>query len=179
MWNNSVKNIEDLPSLEVSDYIPIQRSYIIVLLVRRLLFFVIIGLVAVGTLISSIGNVIAIFSTLLLPLIALGVLLVAVVLFSYQSVRHQGYLLRDKDVSHQKGWINRTFTTVPFNRIQHVEVTQGLIERWFNLASLKIFTAGGNSSDLNIPGVKKEEAERIKSYLLKQVSSITHSSEEE
>jgi len=179
MWNNSVKNIEDLPSIEVSDYLPIERSYLVVLLVRRLLFFIIIGVIGVATLISSMASVIAVFSTLLLPLIAIGVLLVGVVLFSYQSVRHQGYLLRDKDVSHKKGWINQTFTTVPFNRIQHVEVTQGLIERWFNLASLKIYTAGGNSSDLSIPGVKKDSAERIKSYLLKQVSSITHSNEEE
>jgi membrane protein YdbS with pleckstrin-like domain len=179
MWNNSVKNIEDLPSIEVSDYLSIERSYLVVLLVRRLLFFIIIGVIGVATLISSMASVIAVFSTLLLPLIAIGVLLVGVVLFSYQSVRHQGYLLRDKDVSHKKGWINQTFTTVPFNRIQHVEVTQGLIERWFNLASLKIYTAGGNSSDLSIPGVKKDSAERIKSYLLKQVSSITHSNEEE
>ena len=179
MWNNSLKNIEDLPSIEVSDYLPIQRSYLIVLLVRRLLFFIVAGLIAFGTLLSSLTSLLTFATTLILPLVVLSLLIVLVVLFSYQSVRHQGYLLRDKDVSHKRGWINQTFTTVPFNRIQHVEVTQGLIERWLNLASLKIYTAGGNSSDLSIPGVTKDSAERIKSYLLKQVSSISHSSEEE
>lgn len=179
MWNNSIIDVQDLPQITTPDYKPIQRSYLVVILLRRLLTIVIICSIFVGTIMTSAGgSVIALLSTSIVYLIP--ILLILVIVFSaYQKVRRQGYLLREKDISHKKGWLNQTFTSVPFNRIQHVEVTQGLAERWLTLATLKIFTAGGNSSDLRIPGVTKVDAERLKTFLLVEMSSLTSSSEEE
>jgi len=59
---------------------------------------------------------------------------------------------------------------VPFKRIQHSEVTQGPVDRFFNLAKLRVFTAGGSGSDLTIPGLKLEEANKLKTLITARIT---------
>lgn len=82
----------------------------------------------------------------------------------------KGYLLREKDISFQKGLIIYKVTSVPFNRIQHVEVNQGILAKFFKLSSIKLFTAGGNASDLSIPGLPTEVALNMKTFLSEKIS---------
>ena len=42
----------------------------------------------------------------------------------------------------------------------------------YQLTELQVYTAGGSSSDLHIPGLPKEEAERIKSFLLNKITVL-------
>ncbi|QTD37384.1 PH domain-containing protein [Polaribacter batillariae] len=79
------------------------------------------------------------------------------------------YAVREKDISYKKGLFFRTLTTVPFNRIQHVEIDQGPISRYFNLVTLSVFTAGDSSDDLKISGLVKEEAVQIKEFISNQI----------
>lgn len=79
----------------------------------------------------------------------------------------RGYALREKDIIYRQGVLTQTLTTIPFNRVQHCEITQGPIERLYGLKSLEIFTAGGSSSDLKIPGLIGEEAQQLKEYIIK------------
>ena len=83
----------------------------------------------------------------------------------------KGYLLREHDVSFRSGLLFYKLTTIPFNRIQHVEVSQNMIEKAIGLSSVKIFTAGGSISDLSIPGLLPEKAHQIESFLLSEVST--------
>jgi len=83
------------------------------------------------------------------------------------SFHYMGYALREKDVSFKSGWLWRSTTTVPFNRVQHCDIKEGLIDRQFGLAKLTIYTAGGQSTDLMIPGLLPETAERLKTYILR------------
>jgi len=87
------------------------------------------------------------------------------ILLSYKGYAHKGYALRERDIIFKEGWIWRSTTVVPFNRIQHTEIDQGPIERMFGLSKLKIFTAGGASSDLKIPGLLPETANKLKDYI--------------
>lgn len=80
------------------------------------------------------------------------------------------YLMRDLDVSLQQGYLFWSTISVSINRIQHLEVTQGPIQRSFGLAVLSIYTAGTVGSDLKIPGLTIGEAQRIKKTLLKAVN---------
>jgi uncharacterized protein len=43
-----------------------------------------------------------------------------------------------------------------------------LLERLFEMSSLRIYTAGGSSSDLSIPGLKPDQALKMRSYILKR-----------
>ena len=45
-------------------------------------------------------------------------------------------------------------------------MSQGIIQRMFDLHTLQIFTAGGSNSDLSIPGLKADTAQRIKEFII-------------
>lgn len=78
----------------------------------------------------------------------------------------EGYALRQHDIIHRHGYWWRSQITVPYARVQHVEIAQGPIAKQFGLSTIRIFTAGGSSSDLNISGVELQEAHRIKSFIV-------------
>lgn len=84
------------------------------------------------------------------------------------AFRQKGYAIRDKDISYKTGLINRTTTTIPFNRVQHCDIKQGLISRYFGLSKLNVYTAGGAKSDLSIPGLKTETAEQLMNFVLQK-----------
>lgn len=81
-----------------------------------------------------------------------------------------GYALREHDVIHKEGVWWQTVTTIPFNRMQHCEISQGPIQNLFGLSTLRVFTAGGTSSDLAIDGLEKEEAQRIKEFITQKIN---------
>lgn len=82
----------------------------------------------------------------------------------------RGYVLREKDIIHRKGVLFKSTTTIPFNRVQHCEISQGPIQRMFDLHTLEIFTAGGGKSDLSIPGLKGDTAQQIKEFIVKKTA---------
>jgi len=73
-------------------------------------------------------------------------------------------------VIHRKGVLFKSTTTIPFNRVQHCEISQGPIQRMFNLHTLEIFTAGGGKSDLAIPGLEGDTAQQIKEFIVKKTA---------
>ena len=81
-----------------------------------------------------------------------------------------GYALREHDVIYKHGVWWQTITAVPFNRMQHCEISQGPIQNAFGLSTLRIFTAGGVSSDLSMDGLEQEEAKRIKEFITRKIS---------
>ena len=80
-------------------------------------------------------------------------------------------MLREKDVTYKSGVLIEKITTVPYSRIQHVEINEAPISRIFKLASLNVFTAGDSSNDLVIKGIKKEEALKIKEFINQQIDA--------
>jgi len=56
---------------------------------------------------------------------------------------------------------------VPLARIQHVDVTQGPIERFFSLGSIVVYTAGSQHSDIRLNGLDHQVAKELKDHILK------------
>lgn len=81
----------------------------------------------------------------------------------------EGYALREKDIIHTKGYWVRTELTVPYNRVQHVEIEQGPLARALGLGSISVYTSGDNGGDLSISGIEYPEAERIKQFIAQKV----------
>lgn len=95
---------------------------------------------------------------------------VAVVLFfSRLAFNKKAFAFREHDVIFRHGVIATTTMIIPYNRVQHVALHEGLIERWFGLANVEVFTAGGTASDLEIPGIDKAQAEDIKQLLMGKI----------
>jgi len=97
-------------------------------------------------------------------------LLVFIFAFERKKYRVMGFALREHDLTYKRGLFFFKQVTLPFNRIQHTEISNGPIERKFNLSSLKIFTAGGASSDLSIAGLDPERAQELKDFIAKSVA---------
>lgn len=92
------------------------------------------------------------------------------IIYVIKSYHYEGYALREKDIMYKSGIFFKSVTIIPFNRVQHCEIQQGPIERYFNLGSLLLYTAGGSSSDLIIKGLIYSKAQILKEFITKNVS---------
>jgi len=98
------------------------------------------------------------------------VLMVLMFLLYRADVNRRGFAVREKDIIYRHGLIAISTTIIPFSRIQHIALDEGLFSRMYQLGQLRIFTAGGNSGSLHIPGIEIEEARQIKELLMRQIS---------
>lgn len=97
------------------------------------------------------------------------VFVVLLLLITNITYKKKAYAFRNHDVIFRSGIIATNTMVIPYNRVQHVALHEGWIARFFGLAKIEIFTAGGMSSDLEIPGIAKEEAENIKQLLMGKI----------
>ena len=111
--------------------------------------------------------------------VALILLLGLIVFFTKKSFKKIGYAFRSHDAIYKSGLISETTTIIPFNRVQHVALHQGFISRKLGLASVELFTAGGSSSDLKIPGLLLEEAQKIKNLVSQKINPTAERIESE
>ena len=103
--------------------------------------------------------------TRLIPALVMVIGLIATMLV-LKRIRYKGYALRTQDIAYRSGLFWRKVVVLPLNRIQHVEVTSGPLQRHFGLATLKFYTAGGKSVDLKIEGLLSDDAERLRASVL-------------
>lgn len=97
-----------------------------------------------------------------------GVLVVGLVMtFVLPDLRYRywRYALRAEELYLQRGIINRVRTIVPLRRIQHLDVSQDVYERNYDLGKLIVHTAGTRSSDVILPGLAMEDAEALRDTL--------------
>ncbi|MEM1094443.1 MAG: PH domain-containing protein [Bacteroidota bacterium] len=84
--------------------------------------------------------------------------------------RYWRFSLDDQELYLERGIFNRVRTIVPLRRIQHLDVSQNLLEREFDLGKLIVHTAGSDSNSVVLPGLDYTEAEQlrdsIKHYIL-------------
>lgn len=169
-FTNEQIDINSLPSIIDIEYTGLHKKYLKSQLISTALIF---SLLLIGfTLVYIFGDL----SALTYPMIIPGVLLlvgIIILIAIYLGFRIKAYAIRENDVIYKKGLVFRSQTVVPFHRVQHCELDQGPLERYFGLKTLKIFTAGGSNSDLNIPGLKEEEAESLKSYIIQRSDNKT------
>ena len=103
-------------------------------------------------------------------LVGIVLFLVGLVVFTKFSFHKKGYAFREHDAIYKSGLISETTTIIPFNRVQHVALHQGFISRKLGLASVELFTAGGSSSDLEIPGLLLADAQLIKNLVSQKIN---------
>ena len=159
---NDQVDIQSLPQLDNILYVPLQKSYMTLMVITVTIVSVVLILATwIGLMFSELPAWVSIAGILFWILLGLVRLL-----FIIKGFPHKAYAIRQRDIVYKTGWLYKRQTTIPFKRIQHVDVRQGLLERAFDLGKLNIYTAGGQGSDLSIPGLQFEEAQRIKAFIL-------------
>ncbi len=167
-FTNSIILPENLPTLTEAEFNPVDRKYIRILIFNNLLttfFFLAVVWVFYYSTNGKIG--------LGVPLIATGGVLLIMILTLASTLwafKFRGYLIRERDIAYQRGWLRYRLTTIPLNRIQHVELIQGLLAKRMKLASVKIYTAGSSGDDLVIPGLPLVTAKHIREFLTGKIS---------
>jgi len=76
--------------------------------------------------------------------------------------RAWGYREGADELDIRRGRFVRTRTVVPFGRVQHIDVSEGPVERNFGLATLILHTAGTRSAAVALPGLTRAEAEEMR-----------------
>lgn len=167
-FSNNTIDLDTLPKFEELHLNALHSNYVKVLLFNFLLLVVL----AIGGFTTVFFVEREVFSTKywLLIFSALVLFLVAVVIIAKLSFNKKGYAFREHDAIYKSGLISETTTIIPFNRVQHVALHQGFISRKLGLASIELFTAGGSSSDLEIPGLLLEEAQKIKNMVSQKIN---------
>lgn len=164
-FTNETIDTTQLPKFEDVPMTALQPNYWKVVLFTWLIIFAVLAIVLISAAIF-IEEFQAIGFVLLVPLL---VLLTLCLSLAYISFRKKTFAFRNHDVLYRHGIIATTTIVIPYNRVQHVALHEGFISRFFGLATIEIFTAGGSSSDIEIPGIEKEQAENIKQLLMGKI----------
>lgn len=166
-FSNDQVHLEDIPQIELLEYSLLEENKLKVDLINTVIFYAILS--GVLFLLYTFGvDYVSDYGFFVFLL--LGVFLLLSLVLVYFGFRKKGYAVRERDIAYKEGLIWRSTTVLPYNRVQHCEVNQGPIERFFDLAELKIYTAGGSSSDLTISGLKRDKADRIKDFILNKTT---------
>ena len=93
--------------------------------------------------------------------------------------RELDYSIEDDVVRSKKGVFFKKRVTVPFTKITNVDITQGPLQRYFNIGTIHVQTAGasvasGQNPELKMEGIRELDAlrdeimDRVKTFYRKQ-----------
>jgi membrane protein YdbS with pleckstrin-like domain len=153
----------ELPTVENIPFQPLEKDYLLVERMSAGITSLVILVIAI-----FVFYFIESLQETLTMLLAGGVLILIFVLSFISttiSFKYSGYALREKDILFKSGWIIRKIRIVMLDRIQHVSVQSGPIERKYGLSSVSIYTAGSSQADFTISGISEETALRIKQWI--------------
>ena len=170
-FTNETIDINELPNFEEVQLNRLQSKYFNVIVVNLSLFnfLILILFFAISYFKTDL------FSNKVWLIIGafIGVPIFLSFLLAKLSFNKKGYAFRAHDAIYKEGLISETTTIIPFNRVQHVALHQGFISRKLGLASIELFTAGVSSSDLKIPGILLEDAQKIKNLVSQKINPST------
>ena len=79
--------------------------------------------------------------------------------------------ITDEAVYTLTGWLSRTWTLVPIARIQTVDVTRGVMQQLFGLASVAVLTASSEGT-VRVPHLEADVAQRVAEDLARRAAQV-------
>jgi len=95
----------------------------------------------------------------------LAVIFIVTTAFTPRRVRSIGYQLRDDDLLFRRGIMFQRFVSIPYGRMQLVDINRGPLARAVGLSELKFVTAAA-ASGVVIPGLPEADAEELRDTLV-------------
>ncbi|MCU1420070.1 MAG: hypothetical protein JWR57_1239 [Mycetocola sp.] len=100
-----------------------------------------------------------------LPLTVMFVGGVVTAILVPRRVRAYGYQLRSDDLLFRRGLLAQRFVSVPYGRMQLIDINRGPISRLLGLSELKFVTAAA-ATGVVIPGLPEGQAEELRDRLV-------------
>lgn len=94
-----------------------------------------------------------------------AVMLLALLLLIFAPMRRynaRGYQMSADRLRVVRGVLWHSDAVVPFGRVQHIDVHQGPIDRFFGIATLTLHTAGSHNASVNLPGLGADRARTMR-----------------
>ena len=85
-----------------------------------------------------------------------------------RRTRALGYSLRPNHLMARQGLLFRHVTSIPYGRIQYVDVDSGPLERALHLVRLTIRTAGVTASKVTLYGIPAEHGQQLRELLIRR-----------
>src|SRR3989344_2664891 len=103
----------------------------------------------------------------------------------YGTLSHRLYFyeLTDDGFKKESGIIWKRYTTIPYDRVQNVDIHRGVVARILGLSDLQIQTAGSSGvsygwwgmasagAEGRVPGLAKETAEQLRDELIRRAKT--------
>ena len=103
-------------------------------------------------------------------LTAVVVITIVALVIAPRRARSIGYRLRDDDLLFRRGIMFQRFVSVPYGRMQLIDINRGPVSRMLGLADLKFVTAAA-STGVMVPGLPEPEAAELRDRLVELAES--------
>ena len=163
---NDWVDVQDLPASEEAEFIGLESEYLYVRLSSVLIMTIIGGLTLLFVIFLTSWTWTTTF-------IIIGVFLLLMIFWAVLVIlefRYRGYVIRSKDIAYRSGYIFRRRQYLPFRRVQHCKITEGLIERLFHFSTVIVSAAG---DDIIIHGLRPDDAEKLQHFINEKVDELT------
>lgn len=97
--------------------------------------------------------------------ISLAIIFIIMIALTPRRVRSIGYALREDDLLFRRGLLFQRFVSIPYGRMQLVDINRGPLARAMGLSELKFVTAAA-ASGVTIPGIPEQDAEELRDTLV-------------
>jgi uncharacterized protein len=152
---------------------PLSRSAIGLWVTQGVLGALVIGLGAAAFLLfvpASAGGPVP-FLRWLVPALALGYAVMAIGVRPVVRFRVHHWEVTGDAVYTLTGWLTRTWMLVPISRIQTVDVTRGVLQQLFGLASVSVLTAS-SAGTVRVPHLAVDVAHRVADDLAHRAEQV-------
>jgi len=167
--NNNAVALGNIPRDETMDFVALADNYAksMIINVSAIWSLITIGAAMLHYFTGNIGNPLLYWQVYVLYLVPVMLIFILAPIIA----RCKGYAIREKDIHFKKGVVFHKTVSLPYNRIQHVEVESSPLERVYGLTTLKFFTAGGGSADMKIPALTNEASTKLRAYIIKKAGA--------
>lgn len=104
-------------------------------------------------------------------IIFITILLINSIIYPIFEYKQWRYTITNDKIEFTEGIYFKRTVLIPIIRIQHIQLNQGPINKFFKLCNITIFTAGGQHK---IPNIEMEKAEEISEYLKELIKIKFH-----
>jgi membrane protein YdbS with pleckstrin-like domain len=168
LFSNTQIDVTALPKSQDLTLQPISPKYFIIIIINTsMTYAVLIGaLITLNMFAEDIEfNEVANYAVGILCVLFLLSMLIA-----FLGFKKRKYAMREKDMTYSHGYLVNKTITLPYNRIQHIEIARSFLARKFGLSTLKIYSAGQSGGDLSIKGLPKDIADDQYAFLTKIIN---------
>ena len=168
LFSNIQINVDTLPKSEDLKLIPVSPKYFYILLLNiSSPFIVLTTALLVLNFFTDDSNI---QSVLWYAIAILFVFFIISAALGYLGFKKRKYAIREKDMTYSHGYIVHNIITLPYNRIQHIEIARSFLSRKLGLSTLKIYSAGQSGGDIAIKGLPRDIADAQYAFLTKIIN---------